>query len=719
MASDRELVALAQSGDGGAFGELWRRHEPGVTAYCRSFLGHSPVDPSVDYDDLSTETFVRAIHGLRRFDNDAAHPGTFQSWLTAVAHRTCLKHVTRAAHRRHLVQVSRGAGWSPEAPRETDLLAEVQRRALLRAAAEEVSRLPAHYRSAFEMHLEDCSQVEIGRSLGVAPENAAKRVQRARSMLRRAMASWLASPEHASLRPAAARELERQLGEAVRDFRIVDITVRDGGQMQVCLRASRELLEREPELERRRSELLSGRASAADWWRHAELCYHCGRWVEAEEACRMTLDADRDCAPASLRLAALLAMQGRTDQASQVCAEAAQRQVGPAMLLRLRGEHALFDARFREAVRLLEEAVALDPSDRQLYWSLDKALAASSQYERQLANLERLRRLAPADVRAYVAAYTPCARLARFREAGKLMARAVRLDPNYPPAVKHLLQVRMNSGPVDAETLDLAERLTRLAPDLADSWQELSGVYQRMGRYDEAVAIMRAFVELHPRNAEGRSALAWRLQGVRPTEAATEARTAYALQPDNWYVAWTALAILANEADADRVSEADAAADAMTVRFRADAFMMENLAHYYRTRGVRDAAVHCALRAVRLSRGSPPARVELAEVSLAFGEPRMGVRALRDAEKMPTFVRIAALALRGRLRLATADPGAPSDFRLAYRLARLPVEFLTVGRTCAVAGESVLARKALRRVITTEPPPSQRGRAAAEMLASL
>ncbi|MCA9877434.1 MAG: sigma-70 family RNA polymerase sigma factor [Thermomicrobiales bacterium] len=87
-ASDDELVALAQRGDRDAFGVLYERYLPGVYGYCHRLLGEREVA-----EDANTEVFMRALAAL-----PAYRPGSFRSWLFAIAHNVTAD-VLRQRHR--------------------------------------------------------------------------------------------------------------------------------------------------------------------------------------------------------------------------------------------------------------------------------------------------------------------------------------------------------------------------------------------------------------------------------------------------------------------------------------------------------------------------------------------------------------------------------------------------------------------------------------------
>src|ERR1700754_3282898 len=92
---DQELVEKARRGDSAAFGALWARHERRVVALCRRYLGSARRDPGVDEQDLASDTFIRALHRLDRYEDRSADGVGFDAWLLEVARRICLEHLAK------------------------------------------------------------------------------------------------------------------------------------------------------------------------------------------------------------------------------------------------------------------------------------------------------------------------------------------------------------------------------------------------------------------------------------------------------------------------------------------------------------------------------------------------------------------------------------------------------------------------------------------------
>jgi len=80
--ADAELVAKAQAGDVGAFGELVRRYSRTVYGVVSRMAGNPD-----DVDDIAQEVFVRAYRSIGSFRGDAE----FSTWVYRIAVNTTIK----------------------------------------------------------------------------------------------------------------------------------------------------------------------------------------------------------------------------------------------------------------------------------------------------------------------------------------------------------------------------------------------------------------------------------------------------------------------------------------------------------------------------------------------------------------------------------------------------------------------------------------------------
>lgn len=139
---DDELVRRAQRGDRAAVVELYRRYVNEIYGYAYSQMGQAQ-----DAEDVTSETFLRLVHGLDSFRGEAS----FRTWLYAIARNQVRDHWRRNGrqplvglelHELELAAVEAGPA-GPANPRTT---------ALGRAV---LAQLPANYRRVLELRIVD------------------------------------------------------------------------------------------------------------------------------------------------------------------------------------------------------------------------------------------------------------------------------------------------------------------------------------------------------------------------------------------------------------------------------------------------------------------------------------------------------------------------------------------------------------------------------------
>lgn len=764
VGGEQDLVEQARRGDSHAFGRLWSDYERQVVSVCRSVLHGAAGDPAVDEHDCASDTFIRALHYLDRFDPAREGPGGFRAWLLQIARNVALTSVSRHS-RRNQWQAPRADDALLDEHPSTEPVAErvVEEREALRLAAEAIHDLPPTYRAPLKLLLEEHSYQEIGAALGISPAAAAKRVEWARRRLRPRLAPVFGLPAGDATTSRRLREVELSLREIVAEHRIVTLTLPSGGEVQLCLRVDAGLAGREVEIEQRRARLRRRGPAATIAWRKwlelADLCYHSGRWAEARDAYERVLTARPGCLEAALRLGEMLVREDRPGDAVRVYRASLQSMgsVGSmgsggrmgsmgsmgssnlsamtphtahtshtsptpptphtshtphtAAAVRLWGELLTARRQHERAVAAFRRAAALAPADRDSLWALSHALGRVSRYEEQLEVLARIRELAPSDPTGYVAAYMPCAMLVRFDRARPLLEKAVELDPNDPWALKRLFQVRMNSNLHNEETLALAQRLVRLAPQLVDSWGELSWIYFQLGRAEEGLGVLERFLEEHPENATAHALLAWRYDYIRPDAAVPHAWRAYQLAPADPYVAWTALARL-NRHPALGEGEALRCAAEILARFPRDTHLLQSASQFYVRWGRAEEALACARSAVALAPDTYAAHWTLAQAYERLGQLRPAAEACRRALELPSGRHPHLLARYARLLRGLRDPGAEALLREALEMAE-KISPTVSAEVYVILGEREAARQAYEDSLRSESL-SVRDRACAE-----
>lgn len=163
------LVERATSGDEESFEVL-------VHAYERSiFLAvRQKVYSELEAEEVAQEVFVRAFFALPKLRDQKR----FVGWLHGIAHNCVLSHIERKLRRAPPLPLSE------EIPIPEPDCAETAPTSVLRA----VGGLPERYRQIVNLHfLEDMSQEDISRSLGIAPGTVRSRLHRGIGLLRKTM----------------------------------------------------------------------------------------------------------------------------------------------------------------------------------------------------------------------------------------------------------------------------------------------------------------------------------------------------------------------------------------------------------------------------------------------------------------------------------------------------------------------------------------------------
>ncbi|MES1213152.1 MAG: RNA polymerase sigma factor [Singulisphaera sp.] len=162
-----ELVRLCLAGDAAAATELVARFERPVFALCYRMLGQRE-----DAEDVTQESFVRALRSLKSWDNARE----FAPWLMAIAGNRCRTLLAARARRpRAASEVERVEDTTPP-PEAARHLAEEVERAL--------AGIRPEYRQAFVMfHEQEMSYGEIAEAMGCPLGTIKTWVHRARREL--------------------------------------------------------------------------------------------------------------------------------------------------------------------------------------------------------------------------------------------------------------------------------------------------------------------------------------------------------------------------------------------------------------------------------------------------------------------------------------------------------------------------------------------------------
>ena len=169
LAEESELVRDAQSGDRAAFAVLVERYWDRLYRWLFQLTHDSHAA-----EDLTQETFLKAFSAINRFQ-----AGTnFRAWLFRIGHNNFVNlHRSKAANHRQPMPAD--APTRQEGPVEETLSREA-----LQELARAVGRLPAEFRTAFLLRIDEgMSFRSIAAVLGITEETARWRVFKARQKL--------------------------------------------------------------------------------------------------------------------------------------------------------------------------------------------------------------------------------------------------------------------------------------------------------------------------------------------------------------------------------------------------------------------------------------------------------------------------------------------------------------------------------------------------------
>lgn len=162
-----ELVDRCLAGDQVAVAELIDRYKPMVFGLCFRMLGHRQ-----DAEDVTQESFVRAIRALERWDNTR----DFRPWMLAIAGNRCRTHLSKRRRRAQPMELVEDLPDHAPDTESADNLAEEVHLALVDVREE--------YRQAFLLfHEEELSYAEIGEALDCPVGTVKTWVHRARREL--------------------------------------------------------------------------------------------------------------------------------------------------------------------------------------------------------------------------------------------------------------------------------------------------------------------------------------------------------------------------------------------------------------------------------------------------------------------------------------------------------------------------------------------------------
>jgi RNA polymerase sigma-70 factor (ECF subfamily) len=173
---DLALLEGVRGHDQAAFRALFDRYAARVLAFVRSRVGDALLA-----EELVTDVFFEVWRSAERFRGESR----VSSWIFGIAHFKCLvaRRERRAAKRSRVEATDQAELQRVADP--IDAEAQLDARAELARVRAVLAGMPEQQRRIVELALlEGLSHEEIGRRLGIDPENVRARVFRARARLR-------------------------------------------------------------------------------------------------------------------------------------------------------------------------------------------------------------------------------------------------------------------------------------------------------------------------------------------------------------------------------------------------------------------------------------------------------------------------------------------------------------------------------------------------------
>lgn len=172
---ERDLIALAASGDPGAQRALYEAHVDRVYRLAYRLAGDDDLAR-----DFTQDAFIRAFQRLGDFRGESAF-GTWLHAITVSVSLNGLRKVKRLRTRETGIEHAESLG-------STARVADPDLRQRLSAA---IDALPTGYRTVFLMHdVEGFTHEEIGQALGIQTGTSKAQLFRARGRLREALADF-------------------------------------------------------------------------------------------------------------------------------------------------------------------------------------------------------------------------------------------------------------------------------------------------------------------------------------------------------------------------------------------------------------------------------------------------------------------------------------------------------------------------------------------------
>ena len=155
----------------------------------------------------------------------------------------------------------------------------------------------------------------------------------------------------------------------------------------------------------------------------------------------------------------------------------------------------------KEAAKLFEKAIALNPRHPMVHFNYAKALSDAGLDDKALPHHHSAIELNPQHKESWLNLGRSLAQLGRHEEAIDAYDRALAIDPNFAQAWFNA-GVMLNALGSHTDALMALDRALQTAPDLAPAWQYKALGHMGLGQHEQALIAGNRCLQLQPNNAE-------------------------------------------------------------------------------------------------------------------------------------------------------------------------------------------------------------------------
>jgi RNA polymerase sigma factor (sigma-70 family) len=543
---EKALIQDLIQGDQAAFWKLWDRHKRHLYAVCLTQM----KGVQADAEDALSRVMLKAWDRLPRY---AVTIINLKAWLMRLTYNLCVE-IHRESKRRtrildsisEMKVVYRDPTAHSFACPEEILL----RNEMYRFVTQVVDEMPASLREPLILRFEqDMTCREIAKRLVLTTDNVRKRIQRARAILQSQLGRYLSGlcgsifKERASTADKAARGLSPEYATEqkddetqfkVRKICVVEVVLPSGAGVNFPI-----LLRKKPSRCNLKIETLSKyvRRHPRGWKKRLELAhllYVSGRWQEAIEQYRFTLEKHPQSLSGWLELGTILRHLQRDEEAIEAYERALPLARSATAYHHITGLIEVCRGRYDSAAGEFKHAASLEANSAPHWHTLGLLHLRAEHPLQALGAFYQALAADPQDIVALTYSYDVLVTLGQTQEAARRVESALALDPENLPALKRLADHRSNTSLVYGAEGKKTERLIRrallLAPDTADAHESLALFHISRGEWKEGIAVLSSFTERRPNNPLGWYNFArWLFRTGEPESAAESVMNAYFL----------------------------------------------------------------------------------------------------------------------------------------------------------------------------------------------